>query len=305
VTIIERIRSATANNTRGRAEETLARVLPGALGQQLSGAISQGIRSGPRAAIQALRDVRRAGPDLLLGQVFGGTDGPLENLRANADRLRAQLAGEPAQRVQTRQATPKPPAPTVYPIDWSPAPVFGELGSMDAVREAFQRSAMIEKSWKNLYHVAITEYRKSQEAPGGAGGFNDYVFDVSFAPVTMPGEQVQLGSANLDSLPSTERVELRMTVFDDIRGSVARWFIAKCDQAAPQDGTFGLPVEYLVTVDLTHMATRGPEPPSKRLRHKFVMRPTNIEIELSRRESGLQELQLSFVQWDTFFPVPA
>lgn len=305
MTIIERIRSASSTGTRGRVEETLARVLPGALGQQLSGAISQGIRGGPKAALQALRDVRRAGPDLLLGQVFGGTEGPLQNLRANAERLRAQLNGEPAQRVQPKPPQPKPKPPMVYPIDWSPAPVFGEMGSMDALRRAFERSAMIEKSWKNLYYVEITEFRRSQEAPGGAGGFNDFVFDVSFAPFTMPGEQVFIGSQNMDSLSSSERVELRMTAFDDIRGSVARWFLAKCDQAVRQDGTFGVPAEYLVTVDLTHMATLGPEPASKRLRHKFVMRPANIEVELSRRESGLQELQLSFVQWDSFFTVPA
>lgn len=304
MTIIERVRSAASSNTRGRFEDTLNRVLPGALGQQLSGVISQGIRNGPQAAIQALRDVRRAGPDLLLGQVFGGTDGPLQNLRTNAERLRAQLSGEPAQRIQAKPPQPKPKPPVVFPIDWSPAPVFGEMGSMDALRQAFERSAMIEKAWKNLYYVEITEFRRSQEAPSGAGGFNDYVFDVGFAPVTMPGEQVQIGSGNMDSLSSTERVEVRMTVIDDIRGSIKRWFIAKCDQAARVDGTFGLPVEYLVTVDLTHMATLGPEPPSKRLRHKFVMRPTNLEVELSRRDAGLEELQLSFVQFDTFIPVP-
>lgn len=301
MTIIERVRSASANGLRSRIEAGIGSVLPGALGQQLGGVISKGIAQGPKAALQALRDLKTSAPDLLLGQVFGGTEGPLDNLTGYAERLRAQLAGEKASDIVKPPPKPKPPPPVIYPIDWTPAPVFGEMGSMDVLRRrAFQESAMIEKAWKNLYFVKIEEFKRSQESPGGADGFNTFVIDVSFAPSTMPGEAVQIGSGNMDSLMSAERVELRMTVFDDARGSVKRWFLAKCDQATHIDGTFGLPVEYLVTIDLTHMATLGPGQPDERLRHKLMMRPSNMEIELSRRDNGLEELQLSFTQFDTF-----
>jgi hypothetical protein len=301
LTIIERVRSAASKGLRGRVESTLNRVLPGALGQQLGGAISKGIAQGPRAAVQALRDLRRSGPDLLLGQVFGGTEGPLDNLRTFRDRLSAQLRGEKASDVPPKPPPPpKPKPPIVLPTDWTAAPVFGEMGSLSLYRAMFEESAMIEKAWKNLYFVRLDEFRRSQESPGGAEGINALVVDVGFSPATMPGEAVSIGSANMDNLMAAERVELRMTVFDDARGSVKRWFLAKCDQAAHVDGTFGLPVEYLVTIDLTHMATIGPGRPDERLRHKLLMRPSNIEIELSRRDPNLEELQLSFTQFDTF-----
>jgi hypothetical protein len=32
----------------------------------------------------------------------------------------------------------------------------------------------------------------------------------------------------------------------------------------------------------------------------FVMRPGMLDFDLSRREDALQELQMTFVQWDTF-----
>lgn len=159
---------------------------------------------------------------------------------------------------------------------------------------------MTERAWKNLFHVSIEELRPSKESPAGAGIINLMAVDVSFGPAAMPGEVIGVGSANIDLLNSSERVELRLTAFDDKRGALKRWFLAKCDQAAHIDGTFGLPVDYLSVVTVVHMDPAGRAGSKERLRHKFLMRPSSVEIELSRRGPELEELAMSFMQFDTF-----
>ena len=111
---------------------------------------------------------------------------------------------------------------------------------------------------------------------------------------------VAIGSANLDHLTGSERTDLRLTTLDDDRGSITRWFAAKCDQTAHADGTFGLPADYLVTVDITQMAPTNKGTDKERMKFKFLMRPVAIEKELSRRSGELEEIQISFTQFDTF-----
>jgi hypothetical protein len=91
-----------------------------------------------------------------------------------------------------------------------------------------------------------------------------------------------------------------MTTMDDESGNIKRWFMSKCMQATHKGGTFGLPSDYLMTLTLTHMASARPERSDLRLSQSFLVRPSNIEMELSRRSPELEELPLSFVEFDTF-----
>ncbi len=186
---------------------------------------------------------------------------------------------------------------------WAPAPMLG-ADDFNAYRSAFEQAALMPKAWKNLFFVQIKELRPSGLAPGGADGFNLFVVDLSWAPITMPGDAIAVGGANLDHLNSAERVELRMTTFDDESGSVKRWFEGKAEQASHKDGTFGLPVEYLVTVDITHMKTMQPGAAGLHARQKFLMRPSSMENELSRQAPELETVMLAFTQFDTFMKEP-
>lgn len=220
----------------------------------------------------------------------GIVNGLLSTSRSMLGRLTRPDAVQPKQAEQGARGPALP---------WTSAPLYGGL-TLDKYRQLAVDSAMLARSWKNLWFLSIEEYQASRESPSGPGPINLLAVDASFTAFAMPGEQVQLGSANMDKLESTERVELRLTCFDDDRGSIKRWFIAKADQAAHVDGTFGLPAEYLCTITITHMATFSGASPSTNMTHRWLMRPNNVDLELSRRANELEEVPMSFVQFDTF-----
>lgn len=219
----------------------------------------------------------------------------------NSDSVLGRAVGNLAEQLGVTRPRKDPVLPSAgQRAQWTAAPVWGGLSPEDFYR-LFRDSAMTAKAWKNLFHVAVTETRPSAQAPGGVpGSFNLLALDVSFAPVTLPGDAVPIGSANMDHLAGAERVELRITTLDDDRGSIKRWFLAKAAMATHGDGTFGLPVDYLVQITVTHMDPSGLAHDDLRLRESFIMRPSNLDVELSRRDAGHEELQMSFVQFDTF-----
>jgi predicted trehalose synthase len=183
---------------------------------------------------------------------------------------------------------------------WTGAPIWGGLTEGEAY-QLFSESAMLAKAWKNLFSVTITENRASFEAATGVpAAFSLLATDVTFAPYTAPGETVQVGGANIDHVHSTDRVEMQITTMDDARGSIKRWFEGKAEQVAHKDGTFGIPRDYLVTIRIAHMDPKNQAYPADRFKRAYLMRPASISVELSRRDNSLEELQMSFVEFDTF-----
>ena len=313
MTVIDRVRAEVAGRLKSRANSLLATATSAATSKALSfaGGVLAQVDEAQKALIDkalgavnanaVLGDLVRAGFGNI-GQQLGGSVG------AAAGRATAQLQRQAGGRVATalqnplapgmlRAAPARPRAPP--PAGWTAAPLWGGL-TPAKYRELFVESAMTSHSWKNLFYVAITERKPSLESPFGLGKINLLALDLSFGPCTLAGEATALGAVNMDGLSATERTELRMTTLDDDAGTVKRWFAAKCDQAARTDGTFGLPADYLVTVDITHMAPTNAGSNDDRMRHRFLMRPVSMELELSRRSAELEELQLSFVQFDTF-----
>lgn len=133
--------------------------------------------------------------------------------------------------------------------------------------------------------------------PQGCKMFNLFATSVSYAPSTMVGEKVQFGSAISDRLTGTEAVELQLTTMDDEVGTLKRWFEGKFDQAAHTDGTFGVPGDYLVDIAIYHAVAKKDD---RAYRFHAKMRPQNIQHELSRSEQAMQELTITFSQFDSF-----
>lgn len=301
MTIIDRVRSVVAQRTQSAVAGAVTGKLPGLLGTAVAGAITRGIAGGVEAAKASLPAPNQI-PELILGEVSRRQSAAVQKAaRRVEEQLGRQAAGRLVASVPGLSALTTPVAiPAAQPpTEWTPAPLYGGL-TLERYRQLFVESAMTERAWKNLFFVSIEELSPSQEAPGGPGPINLLAVDVGFSPCTMPGDMVPIGGANLDSLTQTERVELRLSTLDDARGSLKRWFVAKADQVAHVEGTMGVPAEYLVAITVTHMAPDNAGDNDQRLRHKWLMRPSNIEIELSRRAPELEELQMSFVQFDTF-----
>jgi hypothetical protein len=129
--------------------------------------------------------------------------------------------------------------------------------------------------------------------------FNLFATEVEYEPFIVAGEKRRVGGAVIDAVQGAEHVELRLTTIDDQQGTLKRWFAAHHGAAAARDGTVGVPDSYAITIKVVHaFITRG----SNRGGYEDVgmFRPANMAVSLSRREDGLEEVQMSFSQLDTF-----
>lgn len=181
-------------------------------------------------------------------------------------------------------------------------PLLGGITPFEA-RQILQEIQSTNYARKNLFFLEILDYFP---ADGGASGqssglFNLFATSVSFGPCTAAGEAVNIGSAQMDTVHSSERTEMRITTLDDAYGSVQRWFETRFSELARSDGSFGVPADFLVQIRLLQAAVN--DNVMQRfggLERKWVMRPGSLEIELDRADQQLQQVQLSFVQFDTF-----
>jgi hypothetical protein len=183
-------------------------------------------------------------------------------------------------------------------------PLLGNV-SLEHIERVHALVHEIRMARKNLWYVSVTDNNPPPAAPGlpretPLGLINMLAVDLSYSPFTLKGDKVDMGSAVFDRLNGKESVELSMTVFDDEVGTIKRWFEGKCKQAANSDGTFGLPVEYCVNIEVVH-AIAAPEAAANGTPYRslVMMRPQAIQFDMSRREQALQELQLSFTEFDT------
>lgn len=154
---------------------------------------------------------------------------------------------------------------------------------------------------KNLWLLQVVDWNPPSGYEDITHKFNLFASDVSYTGWNIGSEAQAIGMTVIDKVNGSERVEMRITTCDDTKGTIKGWFDAKCAMVAHQDGTVGLPAEYLVSITIIHSATDeiggalfG------QYKEKFAMRPSSIEIELSRSENGLQQLQMVFTQFDTF-----
>lgn len=184
----------------------------------------------------------------------------------------------------------------------TPQPLLGGI-SLQRAREVMRESREATRARKNLFYIRVTDPNPPVLAGGGNpyAMFDLFALDVSYTPYTMAGEKINIGSAVMDRLNGTEHIELSVVTMDDEAGTLKRWFEGKCLQAAHPDGTFGLPGDYCITIEVVHAV--GLEDAQVRVppyRTNVMMRPQAMQFDLSRRDQALQELQLSFTQFDTF-----
>jgi hypothetical protein len=221
-----------------------------------------------------------------------------------AENLRNQMQGKPTKAaIQSMANLLKPDgqrsaAPTQLPVA-APAPIFGGL-TLERAIQIFQESAGTARAFKSLWHIEIQERKTTEQTPRGIGSkLNLLAIDCTFDPVIANDDQSLVGAAVIDSISGTDRVQVSLTTYDDISGSIQKWFAAKHEQMAHTDGTYGLPSDYLMTMIIRHMDVDAVGNVGQRAVHRFLVRPSTMSIDLSRRAHDLEELQMRFVQFDT------
>lgn len=173
--------------------------------------------------------------------------------------------------------------------------LFGGLSESNW-RDMINEFMSIERSKTNLFHFNATNLQT-----GTAPAMNMFVMGYQASPMTVRGESVPIGASFYDRVDGVDAAQLRVTTMDDAGGSVKTWFKNLHRAMAPGDGTIGLPMSYLVRVTITHaFPSQESEGAGGAYVDSWVMRPGSIEYEGDRRTDGLQELQLSFVQFDGF-----
>lgn len=129
--------------------------------------------------------------------------------------------------------------------------------------------------------------------------FDLLALDVSYGS-SIQGDHTQIGSTFYDRPMGSSPSELQIVTMDDEAGTLKRWFSAKMDQCTHPDGTFGLPEEYLVDIEIVHAIPSGVPQEMLAYSKTLSLRPANINIEHSRRDQAVAELQITFTQFDQF-----
>lgn len=176
----------------------------------------------------------------------------------------------------------------------TPTPLFGGISPAEAQQIYFEmRDRPLCR--KNLWLIEVS----SNLWGDVSHRFNMFATELEYGQFTITGEKRKVGGASVDIVNSAEPVELRLTTLDDQTGFIKTWFSTHCAATVAKDGTVGLPIDYAIRF---------------RIVHGFITENSNFggyedignyragsaEFSLSRREDALQELQLSFVQLDTF-----
>lgn len=147
-----------------------------------------------------------------------------------------------------------------------------------------------------------------------------FAMGVSYNPIAITGDAVKLGLLHSDSIQQSERVEIRMTFFDNAKGTIKRYLLAKKKQMINADGTGNVPDSYVLGLTIIHLdqtagaVNIGFAEKQKRVgiydeqaqirdsytKHEYVVRVSSLDIDLNKREESLQELQVTFTEVDPF-----
>lgn len=176
----------------------------------------------------------------------------------------------------------------------TPTPLLGGISPAEA-RAIYEDMRSQRLAKKNLWLLEVSSRLRGDMSQR----FNLFATEVEYEPFIITGEKRRIGGAVIDAVQGSEPVELRLTTIDDQQGTLKRWFAAHHGAASARDGTVGVPNSYAITIKVVHaFITRG----SNRGGYEDIglFRPVNMAVSLSRREDGLEEVQMSFSQLDTF-----
>jgi len=177
----------------------------------------------------------------------------------------------------------------------SPTPLFGGISPSEAKR-IYDAMRGEQFSKKNLW---LLEVKSAMTGDVWNERFNLFATELEYSPFIIAGDKSRVGGSVVDMAQGCEPVELRLTTLDDAAGSVKQWFAAHHAAVAAHDGTVGVPGDYAITFKIVHaFITR--ESDFGGFQDIGLFRPVTLDVSLSRREDGLQEVQMVFSQLDTF-----
>lgn len=173
----------------------------------------------------------------------------------------------------------------------SSSQLYGGITPNEA-RRIYGEVMSARRAKKNLFLLKVG----SALAGDFSQTFNLFCTDIDLNPINLSGEKRRVGAAMIDSVQSSEAVDLRITTLDDHAGTLKLWFEQHADAVAARDGTVGVPASYAITFTVQHAFVGD----ARGFQGKGLYRPVSYEVGLSRRDDALEEIQMTFTQLDTF-----
>jgi len=187
----------------------------------------------------------------------------------------------------------------IYGPPLGETPLLGGLSPQE-VLDIYQEVSTIAYSRKNLFFINITDLKADLGKP--LANLNMLTTSVSYAGLTISGDNQRIGGGSMHLPANREVPEIRITVYDDQEGSIKRWFYTRADIMINPDGTHGLPIDYLMKMQIVHGFVNDMVTGSENAWvDTFVVKPTSLEVDKSRQEDGLDELQITLTAFDTFY----
>jgi hypothetical protein len=195
-----------------------------------------------------------------------------------------------------------------------PSRAMGGVTPSEAKR-IMQATLQTKFARKNLFLVQITR-TPTQDMPEGSDWltskstanlplFNLFVTDLSYTGFSINAEQQRVGSQILDQPIGRDPFDLRITTLDNEQGQIKQWFSFLASRIARTDGTMRVPSEYLIKIKIMHGFVTEE---SKRhwlggngvQVHEHWYRMGSMEVDLSRKEDGFEELTIVLHRFDSF-----
>lgn len=171
-------------------------------------------------------------------------------------------------------------------------PLYGGITPL-AAKQLVAESLSVKRSKKNIYLIKVS----SGLMGDFSHEFNLFCIDVDHSPMTISGDSQRIGGAFINVPASCEPDEIRITALDDERGTIKRWFEQHASAVVSRDGTVGLPSAYAITFNVIHSFNADG---GAAFNTKAMYRAASYELSLSRRDSALEEISMTFTQLDTF-----
>lgn len=163
-------------------------------------------------------------------------------------------------------------------------------------KKQFMQIAALKRARKNHFIVRV----KTKSGDPISNYLDLFITDVELTPMNITGEKHKVGGAFVDAPSGSEATELRFTTMDDKAGRIKKWFESLCSAVVAHDGTFGVPADYGVTITVLHAFVAKQTQEVIPFENKGLFRAANYEVQLSRRDQAMQEVNLTFTQIDSF-----
>lgn len=133
------------------------------------------------------------------------------------------------------------------------------------------------------------------EIEGAPGDWDLYCKEVTHTPIELEPDAKRVGAFYLNYLNGRQSVTLSTTVRDSEGGEVYQWFKSWVKQVVHEDGTWGVPADYLRTAKLYNRNRDG----SETLRDEWRVQPIMVGemSETVERGGNLLEFPLSMMEF--------